>query len=162
MSPASALTRRRIEEEPTVFFSRPLFFKENATSRRGPTQVEPLRRHGQAQRQGVAVRLRVLCGEQVLQGQWRQVPWKKDRSRGTARWKDEQWIDVEEFARHGRRVACGAPGKAGKACRPSKRVSPKTPMTVQEAIKRHGRSKVVRLARKKSRDMNMRLNWKRG
>lgn len=87
---------------------------------------------------------------------------KKDRSRGTARWKDEQWIDVEEFARHGRRVACGAPGKAGKACRPSKRVSPKTPMTVQEAIERHGRSKVVRLARKKSRNMDMRTNWKRG
>ena len=87
---------------------------------------------------------------------------KKDGKSGTARWKKEHWIDVEEFARHGRFLPCGSPRKKGKACRPSKRVSPKTPMTVQEAIERHGRSKVLRLARKKSRNMHMRLDWKRG
>lgn len=87
---------------------------------------------------------------------------KKDRKQGTARWKDEEWIDVGVYAQTGRRVACGSPRRVGKACRPYRRVSPQTPMTADEVIKKHGKPKVIALSRRKSRDMKGRLNWKQG
>lgn len=86
---------------------------------------------------------------------------RRDASRGVARWKREEWIEVEPYVSTGKRVACGSPRSRGKACRPLKRVSSKTPMTVDEAIRKHGRETVSKLARQKRTNMDGRVNWRR-
>ena len=83
-------------------------------------------------------------------------------SRGTARWQREEWVEVEPMVARGRRVKCGSSTRSGKACRPRVRVSPRTPPTIDEVVRRHGKQKVVSLARAKARDMDGRLNWKAG
>ena len=82
-------------------------------------------------------------------------------SGGVGRWMREKWVQVGP-ALDGKRVACGSQRHDGKACRPLKRLSPKTPPTLSEVVKKHGKRKVRSLARRKSRDMKGRVDWKRG
>lgn len=82
------------------------------------------------------------------------------REQGVARWMREEWVQVEP-ALDGRVVPCGA-NRDGKACRPRRRVSPRTPPTLAEVVRRHGAKRVRSLARSKSRDMSARVDWKRG
>lgn len=72
---------------------------------------------------------------------------------GTSRWLREKWIQVRPYLLLGRKVACGAgaqhSGRGGlppppPACRPSKRVSARTPLTVDEVVALHGRDAVLR------------------
>jgi hypothetical protein len=95
---------------------------------------------------------------------------------GVGRWMREEWVQVLPYLDHdGRRIPCGDGSKAtkkrsrsrkskvvGPACRPSRRISKRTPITIQEAIKEHGKRKVRSLATKKGRDMDGRADWKRG
>lgn len=50
------------------------------------------------------------------------------------RWQREKWVDVCERDSRGRHPPCGNQSKSGKYpyCRPSKRISPKTPVTASE------------------------------
>lgn len=80
---------------------------------------------------------------------------------GVRRWMREEWVQVGP-ALEGKKIPCGNRSSKGKACRPSKRISPRTPLTVSEVVKRHGTSKVRRLASRKSRDMKGRVDWRRG
>ena len=51
------------------------------------------------------------------------------------RWFDEEWVDVCHYLETGTWKACGRPKSASQEypyCRPSKRVSPRTPKTVDE------------------------------
>lgn len=82
------------------------------------------------------------------------------RGGGVAKWMREEWVQVLP-ALAGRTVACGR-GTSGKACRPRKRVDARTPPTLDEVVRAHGRSKVRSLARRKARDMDGRISWKRG
>mgnify|MGYP001318190073 CR=1 FL=1 len=91
------------------------------------------------------------------------TPRRSRTSSGTKRWLREKWIMVEPFVTKQERKTCGTVQRRKHACRPSVRVSSKTPMTVQETIQKHGRSKVVALARRKqSNSEAYRINWNKG
>lgn len=85
---------------------------------------------------------------------------RKKSSKGTTRWLKERWIQVVPFVTSGKVVACGASDRRKHACRPLKRVSKKTPVTVSEVMKAHGRRAVVRFAKLKRKTDPVRLNWK--
>lgn len=82
---------------------------------------------------------------------------------GVLKWLRERWVQVIPYLKEGRIVECGsASQKGGKACRPLKRVDERTPITLPELVKLHGKEKLVRLARKKKKDMDGRVDWRRG
>jgi hypothetical protein len=89
---------------------------------------------------------------------------KPHRDRGTTRWLREQWIVVKPFLENGIKIPCGVSERRRKhACRPSKRVSPKTPITIQEAINKHGKPVVAKLASKKQKGTEThRVQWDMG
>ena len=84
------------------------------------------------------------------------------RKSGVSRWMEEEWIQVVPYLKNGTIRECGGNNKQTKACRPLNRVNDKTPITIGELVKLHGKDEVLRLARKKNRDMDGRLYWKRG
>jgi hypothetical protein len=89
---------------------------------------------------------------------------KPVRDRGTTRWLRETWIAVQPFLDHGIKIPCGVSDRRRKhACRPSKRVSSKTPITIQEAIRKHGKPAVAKLASKKQKGTEkVRVQWNTG
>ena len=80
----------------------------------------------------------------------------------TARWRDEEWVQIVPYVEKKKKVACGASNKKNKACRPLKKVSKNTPPTMGEITKKYGKSKVASLAKKKNKNMKGRLSWKTG
>ena len=86
-------------------------------------------------------------------------PSKKEK--GVSRWIEEEWIQVIPFLESGKKIICGS-GADKKGCRPSKRISDKTPITIQELLKIHSKDLLLKLAREKKRDMKKRINWKAG
>jgi len=96
---------------------------------------------------------------QELGGQYKGKKPSKDK--GIQRWlKGEEWIKVEPYVKDNKVVKCGTGDK--HACRPLKRVNEKTPITIKEVIKLHGKDKVLKLAREKQKDLDIRINWKTG
>ena len=81
----------------------------------------------------------------------------KKNNKGTTRWLDEKWIQVIPYLNN-IIIDCGK-GDNKKACRPLKRITDKTPITIEEVIKKCGKKKVKQLANKKKNDMNNRINW---
>ena len=84
-------------------------------------------------------------------------------SQGVGKWMREEWVQVLP-ALQGKHVACGAATSkgGGKACRPLHRVDARTPPTLREVVRKHGRSKVRSLAKRKSKRMDGRVSWVRG
>ena len=87
---------------------------------------------------------------------------KIDDDEGTTQWLREKWIQVIPFVTKNEKIVCGSDERIKKACRPLKRVEKDTPITVKEIVKKHGKEKVIQLARKKNKDMSGRLNWRKG
>ena len=81
---------------------------------------------------------------------------KKD---GVSKWNSEKWIQVSEFLLSGKKVPCGE-GMNSKGCRPTVRVDKNTPITINELIKLHGKTKLLEFAKKKKKDMDKRARWK--
>ena len=71
----------------------------------------------------------------------------------------EQWVQVGPWLDTGAAVPCGAAGRDGRACRPLRRVSKRTPPTLPELVRKHGKSKLRSLARRKSKRMRGRVDW---
>lgn len=80
---------------------------------------------------------------------------------GVKRWNMEEWIQVIPYLESGKKVACGF-GSENKACRPFKRIDKNTPMTIGALIKKHGKKKLMELARTKKQNMSRRINWEEG
>ena len=85
-----------------------------------------------------------------------------EKGSNLSNWRDEAWIQVLPFLTEGKRIACGAGSSGRKSCRPTKRVDAKTPITINELIKIHGKKKLIEIATKKVNNMDKRLNWKLG
>jgi hypothetical protein len=68
---------------------------------------------------------------------------KKKDNGGISRWLNEKWIQVHQYLKNGSHVKCGSSNRRAHACRPSIRVSKKTPLTIQEVVRKHGRKKVL-------------------
>lgn len=83
---------------------------------------------------------------------------RKEKTSGTTRWRAENWIQVIPYLLDGKREACGEDDNT-KACRPLVRVSDDTPPTLPELIRKHGRKKLIELAKKKQADMDIRVDW---
>ena len=86
----------------------------------------------------------------------------KKYAKGVDRWMQEEWIQVVPYLKNGVKIACGDRKNESKACRPFKRISKDTPITIPELIDLHGKKKVLELANMKIKDMDGRLYWKRG
>ena len=87
---------------------------------------------------------------------------KPKKTEGIQRWlSKERWIKVIDYVKEGKKVPCGS-GDDKHACRPLNRVNAKTPITIDEVIKKHGKKKVIELAEKKRKDLNVRVNWVKG
>ena len=91
---------------------------------------------------------------------------KKEELSGQKLWYKEEWIQIVPYLEKGVKVACGDKKKHTKACRPLYRVNKtgknKTPPTINEIVNKYGKNKVLKLAKKKNRDMGGRLNWIKG
>jgi hypothetical protein len=48
------------------------------------------------------------------------------------------------------------------ACRPSIRATKDTPITIQECIEKHGKKKILELAKHKEKNPDSRINWVSG
>ena len=85
--------------------------------------------------------------------------YKGEKKQSGKKWLSEKWIRVTDFLETGERIKCGE-GKDSKGCRPSVRIDNKTPITISELIKKHGKSKLLEFAKKKKANMDLRANWK--
>jgi len=86
----------------------------------------------------------------------------KPSNTGINRWlKKEEWIQVLPYL-DGKIVKCGSSDGDMIACRPSIRATAKTPITIQEAIKKHGKAKILELAKYKERTPTSRIDWVNG
>ena len=80
---------------------------------------------------------------------------------GTIRWLKEQWIQVLPYILKKEIKKCGSSDRRKHACRPLKRISKNTPITINEAVQLHGKKVVAQLARKKRQgSTKVRVNWK--
>ena len=87
----------------------------------------------------------------------------RPKNTGINRWlKSEDWIQVIPFITKGEKVICGSTDGQQIACRPSKRATKDTPITIQECIEKHGKKKVLELARHKEKNPSSRINWVSG
>ena len=87
---------------------------------------------------------------------------KKEKVSGQKLWYKEKWIQIIPYVKDNKIVDCGDTKKNTKACRPLVRVNDRTPPTMKEIINKYGKEKVLKLAKKKNRDMKGRLNWTNG
>ena len=76
-------------------------------------------------------------------------------------WNKEQWIQVIPFLNDNKKLKCGSSNKVHKVCRPLVRVNSSTPITLPELMEMHPKSKLLRIARKKNKDMDGRVFWKK-
>ena len=87
---------------------------------------------------------------------------KKEKLSGQKLWYKEKWIQIVPYLEKNKIIQCGDSNKDAKACRPLIRVNDKTPPTIGEIVNKYGKEKVLKLAKKKNRDMGGRLNWING
>ena len=82
------------------------------------------------------------------------------KNKPTQRWLQEEWIQVVPYLVKGEKIKCGSGNKDSKVCRPLKRITSQTPITLPELLKIHSKEDLLKLARKKNKDMNGRVYWK--
>lgn len=87
--------------------------------------------------------------------------YKGKKTDNLSKWRSEDWVSVKDYL-NGKKVECGSSTIGKNACRPLKKVNDKTPITLPELIKIHGKKKLLELVDKKLNDMSGRLNWKKG
>ena len=88
---------------------------------------------------------------------------KKKKGTDLARWRKERWIQVVPYVSNQRVKKCGSSDRRRHACRPLIRVTKSTPITLGEAVSRHGKSAVEKLARKKrAGSEKIRIDWIKG
>lgn len=75
-------------------------------------------------------------------------------------WREEKWVKVYDYLEN-KKLVCGS-GHSPHACRPSVKLNKDTPITIQEVIAKHGRSKIRELALHKRNNPKSRINWEKG
>ena len=88
---------------------------------------------------------------------------KPDKTKGIRRWLlGEEWVEVTPYLKENKKVMCGTTPNMNKACRPLIRVNDKTPITIPELLKLHTKDKLLKLVENKKKDMDGRIQWKKG
>jgi len=85
---------------------------------------------------------------------------QKKKPGSTDRWTKEEWIQVLPYLEKGEKIVCGSSNKKNKVCRPFKRIDSNTPITIKELLKLHKKEDLIKLSKKKIKDMNGRVYWK--
>lgn len=85
----------------------------------------------------------------------------KKETKGVSRWNKEKWVQVLPYLEQNKKIVCGS-GSNKKGCRPTVKVDDKTPSTIDMLVKKHGKNKMIELAKAKRKDMNTRINWEKG
>lgn len=87
---------------------------------------------------------------------------KKEKKSGLNLWLKEEWINVYAYLKENKIVKCGDERYVDKsACRPLKRITSKTPITLPELLKIHSKEKILKAIEKKNKDpQQTRMNWK--
>lgn len=82
-------------------------------------------------------------------------------SNGVNRWFREEWVNVREYLK-GNKVECGS-DKPEKfpACRPLKRISKDTPITLPELLKKATNEEILAEIRKKEKNPDYIIKWKK-
>jgi len=80
------------------------------------------------------------------------------KTKGLSRWRDEKWVSLKDYL-DGKTIPCGDDEIGNNACRPTKRIDSKTPITIQEVIKKFGKAKVRQIVNKKIKNMDKTVNW---
>lgn len=106
-----------------------------------------------------AYRSMALQKEYMKLGGKYKEPKKEPKMSKLERWRKEKWVSVKDYL-EGKIINCGDDQIGNNACRPTKRVDSKTPITIQEVIKKHSKPKVKIAVDKKIKNMNKTLNWK--
>lgn len=88
---------------------------------------------------------------------------KKEKKSGLTRWFQESWSQIIPMLTKGKKVECGEEQKRTEspACRPTVRVNQKTPITLSELVEKHGKKAVLKMARKKEKFPQRRVNWEK-
>ncbi len=84
--------------------------------------------------------------------------YRGDNKQEGKKWLDEAWVQVVPFLESGKKIKCGE-GAESKGCRPTVRIDNKTPITINELIKKHGKDKLLAFGKKKKANMNLRASW---
>lgn len=93
-----------------------------------------------------------------LGGKYKKTPVSK---KSTTRWLKEQWIQVIPYIKNKTLIPCGASKRRSHACRPYKRVSKHTPITIKEVMKKHGKHATEKIAKtKRYNSEQVRIDWK--
>ena len=84
----------------------------------------------------------------------------KSKSSALTRWYKEKWVDLCRPIKKNKYATCGRGQLTGKYpfCRPSKRVSKNTPMTVSEITKLFGKQKLASRCNEKQQVKKKTLN----
>lgn len=86
---------------------------------------------------------------------------KQKKDNKLQKWTSEKWIQMKPYIMDNKKIACGSTGNPN-TCRPYKRIDSQTPITADEAIKKHGKKKLLDLINKKLKNMDLRINWNEG
>lgn len=76
------------------------------------------------------------------------------------RWREEKWISVSDFL-DGRVIRCGEDKIGNNVCRPLFKINKDTPLTIYEVLKLHSIDKIREIVKKKEKDMDLRIDWKK-
>lgn len=82
-------------------------------------------------------------------------------NQGLDKWLDEEWINVYEYLKTGKKVKCGDKSMVKhSACRPYKRIDSSTPTTITELLKKFSKQEILTAVEKKNKDpSNLILRW---
>lgn len=82
---------------------------------------------------------------------------------GLRRWIKEDWIQVPPYLEKGEVIACGREteddGIKIPACRPLRRISKDTPVTINEILKKSSKKEILEEIQKKEKDREYRIKW---
>lgn len=81
-----------------------------------------------------------------------------DQKTNIDKWSEERWVQVIPFLR-GKVVECETKNKDTNACRPMVRVDSTTPITINEVLKIHSKTNVLKFARLKNKKIKKRADW---
>lgn len=78
---------------------------------------------------------------------------KLEKKSGLKRWLDEKWINVYEYLKNDKIIACGDKSALKhSACRPLKRINKDTPITLPELLKIHSKQDILKAIELKNKD----------
>jgi len=83
--------------------------------------------------------------------------YKGAKTNNLSKWRNEEWVSVEDYLK-GKRIPCGSDKIGKNICRPLKG----NVLTVDKVIKNLGKDKVMKIIKEKKKDMNKRINWRKG